>query len=129
MRQTKAQRRGRASVVNAAPAPDKPGHHYTRPGQLTARPLAPVSHDADDYTIALYGSEGSSFTPMQLDRTQLGILLAVEDRINSHAKASPFAPELAVFYGGIVNVGTDEDPVWEPKGTRVQGSRIVPRRR
>lgn len=88
------------------------------------RRLPPPSREADDYTIGLLGSEGSSFTPIKLDRAQLGVLLAVEDRINTAAKGYGFVPEMVVYYGGVKNVGLKNDPVWEPSGTRVQRAKV-----
>lgn len=86
--------------------------------------LPPPSRDADDYTIALLGSEGSSFTPVKLSRIELATLLAIEDRINTHARGFGYQPELIVYYGGVKNIGTKDDPVWEPSGNRVQRPKI-----
>lgn len=93
-------------------------------GRLDRRGLPPPSHEADDYTIGLLGSEGNSFTPVKLSRPQLDLILKLEDRINSAAKLSGFHPTFVVYHGGIRNAGTKEQPVWEPAGKPVRPQRI-----
>ncbi|AZS12604.1 hypothetical protein HWB99_gp068 [Mycobacterium phage DrLupo] len=86
--------------------------------------LPPPSNESDDYTIALHGSEGNSLTPVKLSRSQLETILKLEDRINAAAKLSGYYPKFVVYHGGLRNVGTKEDPVWEPAGRPVRNQRI-----
>lgn len=97
--------------------------HVPHVGRVDRR-LPPPSHEPDDYTIGLLGSEGNSFTPVKLSRTQLDFVLRLEDRINSAAKLSGFHPTFVVYHGGIRNVGTKQEPVWEPAGKPVRKPRI-----
>jgi hypothetical protein len=86
--------------------------------------LPPPSDEADDYTIALHGSEGNSFTPVKLSRAQLDIILKLEDRISTAGRLSGFHPIFVVYHGGLKNAGTKDDPVWEPSGKPVRNQRI-----
>jgi hypothetical protein len=86
--------------------------------------LPPKSTEADDYTIALHGSEGNSFTPVKLSPQQLETILRLEDRINTAGRLSGFHPIFVVYHGGLHNAGTKEDPVWEPAGKPVRNHRI-----
>ena len=100
---------------------------FPRPGNTVEHKIAklpPPSKDADEYTIGLLGSEGCSFTVIKLNRTQLQMILALENRIDDYARGSVYSPEFVVYYGGLKNSGTKKDPVWEPAGQRVLKPRI-----
>ncbi|AAN02120.1 gp66 [Mycobacterium phage Barnyard] len=86
--------------------------------------LPPPSQTPDDYTIALHGSEGNSLTPVKLSRSQLETILKLEDRINTAGKTSGYPPVFVVYHGGLKNVGSKQDPIWEPAGKPVRNQRI-----
>lgn len=83
--------------------------------------LPPFPEEPDTYTVYLGGSEGYSYTVMELTKSELRTLQTIQAKVAaSETTSGSYTPVMKVYYGGVQNMARDSDyTLWQPKGQEV----------